>query len=77
MGRKILIVFCSQEKKLSRHVILLDNPKAHTKDDFKKLVNSLNGVVWYGLPNATDLWQLVDDGCAQLLKSPISIKHRE
>ena len=28
----------------------------------------LKGVVWYGLKNATDLWQQVDAGYAQLVK---------
>ena len=46
--------------------MLLDNLEAHTKDDFKKLVNSLNGVVWYGLPNTNDLWQLLDAGYVQI-----------
>ena len=35
----------------------------------------MNGVVWYGLPNATDLWQPVDAGYA--LKSLISIENRD
>lgn len=63
----------SQEK-LSRHALLLDNTVAHTKGDFKKLVNSLDGVAWYGLSNATDVRQPVDAGCVQVLKSLISIK---
>ena len=41
------------------------------------MVNSLNGVAWFRLPNATDLWQPVDAGYAQVLKSFISIEHRE
>lgn len=60
-GEKTIIEFWSQEK-FSRHVLLLDNLEAHTKDGFKKLVNSLNVVVWYRLPTATDLWKLVDAG---------------
>ena len=52
MGRKTLAESGSREK-LSRHV-LLDNVEAHTKDNFTKLVNSLNGVVWYRLSSATD-----------------------
>lgn len=69
---KILTQFCTQEK-LSRYVLFLGNFEAHTKDDFKILVNSLNGVVWYRLSNATDLWQPVDAGFAQVLKSLVSV----
>ena len=59
--------FCSQEK-LSRDFLRPDNPETDTKDDFKKLVNSLNGAVCYGLPNATKLWQPVGADYAQVLK---------
>ena len=73
---KILTEFCTQEK-LSRYVLFLHNFEAHTKDDCKILVNSLNDVVWYRLSNVTGLWQPVDAGYAQVLKSLISIEHRE
>ena len=64
---KIQIDFCSQEK-LSRDFLRPDNPETDTKDDFKKLVNSLNGAVCYGLPNATKLWQPVGADYAQVSK---------
>ena len=53
-GENTLTEFYSGET-FSRHILLLDNLEAYTKDDFKKLVNSLSRVVWYGLPNAIDL----------------------
>ena len=59
-GEKTITETWSREK-LSRHV-LLANLEAHTKDNFKKLVNSMNGVVWYRLTNATNVWQPVDAG---------------
>ena len=37
----------------------------------------MNGLVWYGLKNGTDLWQVVDAGVAQLLKNLIAIEHNE
>ena len=40
---------------------------------YRKLVAKLNGVVWYGLKNGTDLWQPVDAGYAEKLKT--MIKH--
>ena len=59
-GEKTITESCSQEK-LSRYV-LLANLEAHTKDNFKKLVSSMNGVVWYRLTNVTNVWQPVDAG---------------
>ena len=35
------------------------------------------GVVYYGLADATDLWQPVDAGYAQTLKQLIAIEHRD
>ena len=32
----------------------------------------MGGVVWFGLPNATDLWQPVDAGLGELLKTLIN-----
>lgn len=58
-------------------MLLLDNLEVHTKEEFKEVVNSLSGVVWFGLPNATDLWQPVDAGYAQVLKVLVETKHRE
>ena len=37
----------------------------------------MNGLVWYGLKNGTDLWQVVDAGVAQLLKNLIAKEHNE
>ena len=53
---------------LDRHVLFVDNLTAQQTDDFKKSISDLKGVVWYGLKNATDLWQVVDAGIAQTLK---------
>ena len=64
---KTLTEFSSQEK-LSRDFLLPDNLETDTKDDFKKLVNSLNDAVCYGLPNATKLWQPVGADYAQVSK---------
>ena len=63
--------------KLERHVLLLANLEAHIQAEFKEAVNKLSGIVWYGLPNATDLWQPVDAGYAQVLKALIGVEHRD
>merc|ERR1712141_957919 len=35
---------------------------SQTSEDFKKSVRDINGLVWFGLPGATDKWQPVDAG---------------
>ena len=42
-------------KNLENYDLFVDNVTAQHKDDFKKAVSDLKGVVWYGLKNATDL----------------------
>ena len=37
-------------------------------DLFKDIVKESGGLVWYGVANATDIWQPIDAGYAQLLK---------
>ena len=36
-----------------------------------------HGVAWYGLGNATELWQPVDAGVAQTMKQLVGQEHRE
>ena len=55
-------------KGTDRFVLFCDNLSAQVADNFKDAVSSIGGLVWYGVPNATDLWQPVDDGFGQLLK---------
>ena len=55
-------------KGLARFILFLDNLTAQNSDAFNDAVSALKGVNWYGLPNATDLWQVVDAGVAELLK---------
>ena len=57
------------EEGLSKFVLLLDNLKRQMQEVLKTVVFSANGLLWYGLPDATDLWQPVDAGYASCLKS--------
>ena len=50
-----------------------DNLSGQIVDDFKRKVSEIGGVCWYGVPNATDIWQPVDAGYAEQLK--VQIKH--
>ena len=54
---------------LKRFVLFADNLTGQLHDEFKESVSDRSGVVWYGLPNATDLWQPVDAGYARMLKT--------
>ena len=49
---------------LERFVLFLDNLGSQESDSFKSAVAALKGVAWFGLKNATDLWQVVDAGLA-------------
>ena len=62
---------------IDRFVLFFDNLSAQESYEFKKSVSDLNGVCWYGLPNATDIWQPVDAGYAELLKVFLNQKHHE
>ena len=55
-----------------RFVLFCDNLSSQTHEDFKAKISSMGGVVWFGLPNATDLWQPVDAGLGELLKTLIN-----
>ena len=55
---------CIEEENLARYTLFCDNLTAQTSDQFKETVSDGRGVVWYGLRNATDLWQPVDAGIA-------------
>ena len=46
----------------------LEDQKAEV---FKESVEALSGIVWYCVANATDKWQPIDAGYAQLLKALI------
>lgn len=49
-------------------LLICDNLNAQTSDAFKKSVHDINGLVWFGLPGATDKWQPVDAGYGFTLK---------
>lgn len=63
-------------KEDDRFVLFCDNLTGQVADQFKEAVSKLGGVVWYGLPGATDFWQPVDAGYAQLLKTLIGQAQR-
>ena len=55
-------------KDLNHFVLFADNLTAQTTDHFKSAVSNISGLVWFGLANATELWQVVDAGLDQTLK---------
>ena len=54
---------------VQRFVLFGDNLSAQQTEPFKEAVSKLSGIVWFGVSNATDLWQPVDAGYGQLLKT--------
>ena len=62
---------------LDRFVLFMDNLTAQQSSKFKEAVSSHHGVCRFGLPNRTDLWQVVDVGISQLLKNHTSKEQDE
>lgn len=60
-----------------RFVLFCDNLTGQVATEFKEAVAKLGGVIWYGLPGATPLWQPVDAGYAQILKTLIGQAQRK
>ena len=54
---------------LKRFVSFGDNLTGQVHDNFKESISDCSCVVWYGLPNATGLWQPVDTGYTKILKT--------
>ena len=75
-AEQVLFKFVESEK-LSKFLLFCDNLAAHQREEFKVDVANHSGLVWFGLPNGTDLWQPVDAGFAQVLKQLIGIEQRE
>ena len=66
-----------KKQNLDKFGLLLDNLKGQMQDNFKDAVAGAKGLLWYGLPGATDLWQPVDTGYAATLKALIAVEHRK
>ena len=58
----------SATERNDRFVLFCDNVSAQVTDNFKDAVSAIGGLVWYGVPNAANLWQPVDAGFGELLK---------
>ena len=57
---------------ISKFLLFCDNLAGQVSVNFKETVSSLGGVVWYGPPKSTDLWQPVDAGYGRLFKNLIA-----
>ena len=53
-------------------VLLCDNLTGQTHEDFKRAVREINGIVYYGPPGATNIWQPVDAAYGSTLKRLIT-----
>ena len=52
-------------------ILFCDNLEAQRSLPFQEEIRELKGVVWYGVPNVTDIWQPVDAGAGFLIKKLI------
>ena len=55
----------------SEFLLFCVNHSARTDALFLSKVKALNGIVWFGVPGATDIWQPVDCGFGNMLKSMV------
>ena len=53
---------------LNRFVLFADNLTGQVGSEFKQAVKNNSGVVWYGPPNASGLWQPIESGYGKMLQ---------
>ena len=53
---------------------LQGQPLSTCSKSFRNSTNDLGGITWFGVPNATDIWQPVDGGYAATLKTLINLE---
>ena len=56
----------------SEFVLFCDNLSAQVIEEFLREIHAINGIVWFGEPGSTDIWQPVDNGFGKMLKTKIS-----
>ena len=59
-------------KDTGNFILFLDNLEAHVQESFRNSIKDQRGTTWFGVPNATDIWQQVDGGYAATLKTLIN-----
>ena len=62
---------------LDEFVLFCNNLEGQISLQFQDAVRRLNGIVWYGVANATDLWQPVDAGAGYLIKKLIDAEQQQ
>ena len=61
----------SNTKDTDNFILFLDNLEAHVHESFRNSIKDLGGIIWFDVPNATDIWQPVHGGYAATLKTLI------
>ena len=64
-------------KDISEFVLFCDNLEGQISLLFQEAVRKVNGIVWYGVNNGTDLWQPVDAGFGRMVKVLIGQQQQE
>ena len=59
-------------KENEEFLLFCDNLKGQAHELFLQETRSLNGVVWFGIPDATDIWQPADCNFGRVVKGKIT-----
>ena len=49
-------------------VLFCDNLTTQVRKEFLQAVREINGIVWFGVTGASNIWQPVDCGIGRMLK---------
>ena len=55
-----------------RFLLFLENLEAHRQENFNDGLKEFGGTTWFGVANATDIWQPVDGGYGATRKALIN-----
>ena len=69
----VKLTLSSAVQNLDEYILFCDNLVGQTSEEFQKAVRKTGGIVWYGLANATNIWQPVDCGYGQMYKAQMAL----
>lgn len=58
-------------------LLFCDNLSSQANEKFLVIIRAINGVVWFGVSGATDIWQPKHCGIGQMLKQIVSVVNSE
>ena len=75
----LFVIHCNTIIQFENHlfVLLCDNLGAQVSTEFKQAIRGINGLVYFGPPGATDIWQPCDAGYGYVMKKLIAKAQNE